>query len=100
MSRRRKYGEVGKRLVRPGRFAGAYNTVFAVGFSCYFLNSVIVTVVTLAVVLSCSLGAAFMVMRRATPASRNFKKLIVIGLAVPIQAIVVPLYCVVIRLGI
>ena len=79
---------------------GSYNSVFAAGLGRYFLNTVIVTVVTLVLVLGGSLGAAFRVMRRATPASRNFMKLVVIGLAVPIQAIIVPVYFVVIKLGI
>jgi len=78
---------------------GSYNSVFAAGLGRYLINSAIVTVVTLILLLVFCLGAAFRVMRRATPASRNYMKLVVIGLAVPIQAIIVPVYLVVIKLG-
>jgi raffinose/stachyose/melibiose transport system permease protein len=77
----------------------SYTTVFGAGLGRYFLNSLLVTVVSLALILVLSLGAAFRVMRRATPASRNFMKLVVIGLAIPFQAIIVPVYLLVIKLG-
>lgn len=77
----------------------SYTAVFHAGLGRYFLNSAIVLVVSLALILVLSLGAAFRVMRQATPASRNFMKLIVLGLAVPLQAIIVPVYLVVIKLG-
>lgn len=77
----------------------SYTTVFDGGLGRYLLNSLLVTVVSLALILVLSLGAAFRVMRRATPASRNFMKLVVIGLAIPLQAIIVPVYLLVIKLG-
>lgn len=77
----------------------SYTTVFDAGLGRYLLNSLLVTVVSLALILVLSLGAAFRVMRRATPASRNFMKLVVIGLAIPLQAIIVPVYLLVIKLG-
>lgn len=78
---------------------GSYSTVIDAGLGRYFLNSLIVTAITLVLLVAGCLGAAFRVMRRATPVSRNYMKLVVIGLAVPIQAIIVPVYLVVIKLG-
>jgi len=78
----------------------SYTTVFDAGLGRYFLNSLGVLVVSLAILMVGCLAAGFRVMRRATPVSRNYMKLVVIGLAVPIQAIIVPVYFVVIKLGI
>jgi raffinose/stachyose/melibiose transport system permease protein len=63
---------------------GEYGTVFGAGLGRYLLNSVIITVVCVLLTTSMCLGAAF--------------RILLLGLAIPIQAIIVPLYLLVYRL--
>ena len=69
-----------------------YGTVFAAGLGRYLLNSVVITAGCIVVTLLFSLGAAFRIMRRSTRAAAGSFRLLLIGLAIPIQAIIVPLY--------
>jgi raffinose/stachyose/melibiose transport system permease protein len=79
-------------LPAGGLTAGAYTTVFAAGMGRYLLNSVIVTVVCILLTLSVSLGAAFRIVRRSSRTAAASFRVLLLGLAIPIQAIIVPLY--------
>ena len=79
-------------LPAGGLSLGNYGTVFTAGLGRYLLNSVIVTAGCLVVTLLFSLGAAFRVVRNSTRGASGSFRLLLIGLAIPIQAIIVPLY--------
>ncbi|MHB1598563.1 MAG: carbohydrate ABC transporter permease [Acidimicrobiales bacterium] len=69
-----------------------YSTVFSAGLGTYLVNSVVVTASCIVLTVALSLGASFRMVRRTTRASGAFLKVLLFGLAVPIQAIIVPLY--------
>ena len=84
-------------LPRGGLTFSEYGTVFGAGLGRYLLNSVIITVVCVVLTTSMCLGAAFRIVRRSTrAAAASFR--ILLGLAIPIQAIIVPLYLLVYKL--
>jgi raffinose/stachyose/melibiose transport system permease protein len=77
----------------------AYGEVLANDFPRYFGNSVFVTVVSVAVILAVSLMAAYVVVRsRRRAASRTFQ-VFLLGIAIPIQATIIPVYYLIIQLG-
>ena len=84
-------------LPAGGLSFGNYGTVFAAGLGRYLLNSVIVTAGCLVVTLLFSLAAAFRVVRNSTRGAAGSFRLLLIGLAIPIQAIIVPLYLLIYR---
>jgi raffinose/stachyose/melibiose transport system permease protein len=75
-----------------------YALVIASNFPRYFTNSVIVTVgaVVPAVLFSCM--AAFAVVRGSGRLLRSVNALFLMGLAIPLQAVVIPVYLIIIRL--
>jgi raffinose/stachyose/melibiose transport system permease protein len=85
-------------LPRGGLTLSEYGTVFGAGLGRYLLNSVILTVVCIVVTLSLCLGAAFRIVRRSTRAAGAAFRILLLGLAIPIQAIIVPLYLLVYKL--
>jgi ABC-type glycerol-3-phosphate transport system permease component len=68
-----------------------YGTVLAAGLGRYLVNSVIITAVCIALTLSTCLAAAFRIVRRSTYAAGASFYILLLGLAIPIQAIIVPL---------
>ena len=79
-------------LPRGGLTVSEYGTVFGAGLGRYLVNSVILTTVCIALTLSICLGAAYRIVRRSTRASAVSFSILLLGLAIPIQAIIVPLY--------
>ncbi|SEE50699.1 carbohydrate ABC transporter membrane protein 2, CUT1 family [Streptomyces sp. 2131.1] len=75
-----------------------YKTVLNGEFTTYLINSVLVTVVTVAVTLVVALMAAFTVVRYSNPWSRLSFRLYLLGLAIPLQAVIIPVYLLIIRL--
>lgn len=75
-----------------GLSVGSYRTVFAAGLGTYALNSVILTAVCIAVTATLSLGAAYRIIRRNSRAVGVSFTIMLFGLAIPIQAIIVPIY--------
>ena len=71
---------------------GSYSTVFDAGLGTYLLNSVILTVVCIAITVTISLGAAYRIVRRSSRAVSVSFVVMLFGLAIPIQAIIVPIY--------
>ncbi len=69
-----------------------YSTVFDAGLGTYLVNSLVVTASCIVLTVAISLGASFRMVRRTSRASGAFLKVLLFGLAVPIQAIIVPLY--------
>jgi len=69
-----------------------YSLVFNAGLGTYLVNSLVVTASCIVLTVAISLGASFRMVRRTSRASGAFLKVLLFGLAVPIQAIIVPLY--------
>jgi ABC-type glycerol-3-phosphate transport system permease component len=82
-----------------GSGLSAYRTVFSAGLGSYFVHSVLVTTGCVVLTLVLSLAFAFRVARMKTRLPRVVFRFVVLGLAVPIQAIIVPLNVVVVKLG-
>jgi raffinose/stachyose/melibiose transport system permease protein len=75
-----------------GLTTSSYGTVFSAGLDRYLLNSVILTVACIVLTVTISLGAAFRIVRRTSRAVSVSFVVMLFGLAIPIQAIIVPLY--------
>jgi raffinose/stachyose/melibiose transport system permease protein len=85
-------------LPKGGLTLGEYSTVFGAGLGRYLFNSVIITVVCIVLTVSTGLGAAFRIVRRSTRAAGASFRILLLGLAIPIQAIIVPLYLLIYKL--
>jgi raffinose/stachyose/melibiose transport system permease protein len=70
----------------------SYGTVFDAGLGRYLVNSVILTAVCIILTITFSLAAAFRVVRRSARWVSVSFVVMVFGLAIPVQAIIVPLY--------
>ncbi len=70
----------------------SYTTVFRAGLGTYVVNSVILTVACIVLTVVLSLAAAYRIVRRNSRWVSASFALILFGLAIPIQAIIVPLY--------
>ncbi|MFG2955115.1 carbohydrate ABC transporter permease [Streptomyces sp. NPDC048291] len=89
----------GNPLALPGHPSLAnYRTVLDGDFTTYLLNSVIVTVATVAIVIVVALMAAFSIVRHTNPWSRLTFRLYLLGLAIPLQAVIIPVYLLIIRM--
>lgn len=75
-----------------GLSTSSYGTVFSAGLGHYLLNSVILTVACIVLTVTISLGAAFRIVRRNSRAVSASFVVMLFGLAIPIQAIIVPIY--------
>jgi raffinose/stachyose/melibiose transport system permease protein len=75
-----------------------YQLVLDSSFGQYFLNSLIVTTGAVIPAVAISFMAAFAIVRSGTWFLRSVNSLFLMGLAVPIQATVIPIYLIIIRL--
>jgi raffinose/stachyose/melibiose transport system permease protein len=71
---------------------GSYGTVFSAGLGRYALNSLILTAACIVLTITISLAAAFRIVRRSSRWVSVSFVLMLFGLAIPIQAIIVPIY--------
>ncbi len=69
-----------------------YSMVFEMGFARYFLNSAIVTIGAVALTLFVSLLAAYTIVRNDTPLARGSLSFFLLGLAIPVQAAIIPIF--------
>ncbi|WP_448721183.1 carbohydrate ABC transporter permease [Microbacterium natoriense] len=77
----------------------AYATVIGNDFGRYIGNSLVVTISTVAVTLLVALGAAFAVVRNRSRWSSRVFRLFLLGIAIPIQATIIPVYYLIVQLG-
>lgn len=77
----------------------AYGRVFANDFLRYVGNTVFVTIVTVALILLVTVMAAYAVTRRADRPARRIYRVIITGLAIPMQATIIPVYYLIIQMG-
>ncbi|MFF5980624.1 carbohydrate ABC transporter permease [Streptomyces olindensis] len=75
-----------------------YRSVLDGGFTTYLLNSVLVTVAAVAITVVVALMAAFSIVRHTNPWSRLSFRLYLLGLAIPLQAVIIPVYLLIIRM--
>ncbi len=74
-----------------------YTTVLDNGFVTYFTNTVFVTVVSVLVIVVVSLLAAYPISQVRSRYTRNIFNLFLLGLAIPLQATIIPIYAIVCR---
>jgi raffinose/stachyose/melibiose transport system permease protein len=76
-----------------------YRTVLDGDFTTYLLNSVVVTAGTVVLSVAVALMAAFAIVRGAgSRLSRVSFRLYLLGLAIPLQAVIIPVYLLIIRM--
>ncbi|MFF6784948.1 ABC transporter permease subunit [Streptomyces sp. NPDC012510] len=75
-----------------------YRSVLDGGFTTYLLNSLVVTVAAVAITVVVALMAAFSIVRYTNPWSRLSFRLYLLGLAIPLQAVIIPVYLLIIRM--
>lgn len=76
-----------------------YVKVFDAGFLGYFMNSVIVTLVAAVAAVFISLLAAYTIVRNDHPVSRASFSFALLGLAIPLQAAIIPIYYMITQMG-
>lgn len=76
-----------------------YADVFASGFARFFANSLVVTVGAVALTIIVSLMAAYAIVRNQVKATRRSLSFFMLGLAIPAQSAIIPIYYMIIRLG-
>lgn len=77
----------------------AYQDVLAADFGKYFYNSVFVTVITVAAVVFMSLLAAYVIVRHRSALTRRMFDLLLLGIAIPLQGVIIPVYYLIVQLG-
>ncbi|MBK3576989.1 carbohydrate ABC transporter permease [Streptomyces sp. MBT65] len=87
-------------LALPGHpTLDSYRTVLDGDFTTYLLNSVVVTAGTVVIAVAVALMAAFSIVRNAgSRFSRVSFRLFLLGLAIPLQAVIIPVYLLIIRM--
>ncbi len=76
-----------------------YTNVFSSGFGQYFLNTVIVTVCVVAIVLLLVPPLAYAIVRSRGRVTTGVFRLFLLGLAIPAQAVIVPMFYVISQAG-
>ncbi|MGD0440755.1 MAG: carbohydrate ABC transporter permease [Acidimicrobiales bacterium] len=86
-------------LPTGGLSLSSYSTVLsATGIAVDFRNSAILTLAAIVIVVLFSLGAAYRIVRRGSRFAAVSFRLILFGLAVPIQAIIIPIFIIVVKM--
>jgi xylobiose transport system permease protein len=76
-----------------------YSYVLQHGFVRYFFNTLLVTAGTVAIVLVCAVPAAYAIVRSPSRLISATFRLFLFGLAIPAQATIIPVYLLMIELG-
>jgi raffinose/stachyose/melibiose transport system permease protein len=76
-----------------------YGLVLQSDFFLYLANSVVVTAVAVVVTVAISLGAAYAIVRTQTRFTRFGFSILLVGLAVPLQATIIPLFYMMSKVG-
>lgn len=78
---------------------GAFQRVVENNFLLYFGNSLFVTVVTVAILLTVAMMAAYVIVRSRTRLVGATFSLFLLGLAIPMQATIIPVYYLIVQMG-
>lgn len=76
-----------------------YADILAAGFVRYFLNSVIVSVVSVVCIAAFSLSASYVLVKVTTRLTRRIFSLLLVALAIPLQSLIIPIYIMVYHMG-
>ncbi|MFI7421255.1 carbohydrate ABC transporter permease [Nonomuraea sp. NPDC049684] len=77
---------------------GAYKLVLESDFALYFLNSLLLTLGAVVPAVGVSFMAAYAIVRGGGRFLRGVNSLFLMGLAIPLQATIIPIYLIIIRL--
>lgn len=86
-------------LVPSSPTLAPYVTVLENQFVQYFLNSVVVVLFTVAGIVFLSLLASYVIVRSRTGLAVFSNQLFLLGIAIPIQATIIPIYLIIVQLG-
>ncbi|GAA3220585.1 carbohydrate ABC transporter permease [Dactylosporangium siamense] len=75
-----------------------FTSLFDLGFTRFLTNSLVVAFGTVALVLAVALPAAYAIVRNPSRSVRSMFNVFLLGLAVPAQAVIVPIYLIITRL--
>lgn len=78
---------------------GAYQRVLENKFLLYFGNSLFVTIVAVAILLLASVMASYYIVRSTSKAAQALFSVILLGLAIPMQATIIPVYYMIVQMG-
>lgn len=78
---------------------GAYRRVLENDFLLYFGNSVFVTVVAVGILLFICVMASYYIVRSTSKLAQTIFSIVLLGLAIPMQATIIPVYYMIVRLG-
>lgn len=76
-----------------------YAGVIEDGIGLYFLNSAFVTAVSVALIVAVSFLAAYAIARIRSGVARAAFKVFLLGLAIPLQAAIIPIYVLIVHIG-
>ncbi|KAF4410228.1 ABC transporter permease [Streptomyces sp. Ru87] len=76
-----------------------YNKVLESSFFQYLVNTAIVTVASAAIVIVLSVTIGYTVVRTRTRMSQRFFQVFLLGLAIPAQAVIIPVYLIITKLN-
>ena len=76
-----------------------YRSVIDNGIGLYFVNSVFVTALTVALIVFVSFLAAYVIARIRSRVVRILFNIFLLGLAIPLQAAIIPIYVLITRIG-
>lgn len=79
-------------------FANYINLIHS-GIGAYFINSIIVTVACVALLVLVSLPAAYAIVRLKSQFIQGLFALFLLGLAIPVQAAIIPIYVMMTKVG-
>jgi raffinose/stachyose/melibiose transport system permease protein/xylobiose transport system permease protein len=77
---------------------GNYSRVLDLGFGTFLANSTLVTVLTVGLVLVMALPASYSIVRSRSRGVRLAFSVFLLGLAIPAQAVIIPLYLIITRM--
>jgi xylobiose transport system permease protein len=92
LRRRTEYLDGNPLTLPPSPTLDNYRSVIDGGFGRYLLNTVVVTTATVLIVLLLGLPAAYAVTRSTNPLVRRGFSVLLVGLAIPAQATIIPVY--------
>lgn len=76
-----------------------YTQVLQAGFFHYFLNSAVVSIASVVLIVTFSLLLAYVIVRSKSRTVRTVFNVFLVGLALPIQAAIIPVYILINKLG-
>ncbi|MEB8338226.1 carbohydrate ABC transporter permease [Streptomyces endophyticus] len=84
----------------PSSFTvGNVGRVLEMGFAQAFVNTLVVTVVSVALTLLCAIPGAYAIVRSRSRTVAAVFRAFLLGLAIPAQAVIIPVYLMIVRLG-